>query len=75
VTMMNEFYQLELSQRRRLLADEGFVRDWTRIWKHPDGRAVGEGVAAALTDEAFCRFLGIGVPREHADEWAEQASA
>ena len=73
--MTNEFYQLELSQRRRLLADEGFIRDWSRIWTHPDGRAVGEGVAAALTDAAFCRFLGIEIPREHAAEWAEQASA
>ncbi len=73
--MTNEYYRLELPQRRRMLADEGFVRDWTRIWTHPDGRAIGEGVAAALTDEAFCRFLGIGVPTEPADAWAERASA
>lgn len=72
---MNEFYQLELPQRRRMMADEGFVRDWTRIWQHSDGRSIGEGVAAALTDEAFCRFLGIGVPTEQADLWVEKASA
>ncbi len=42
-----------------MLADAGFVRDDLRVWAHPDGRAVGEGVAAALTDEAFLRFLKI----------------
>ncbi|MBI1763952.1 MAG: hypothetical protein HYR56_21210 [Acidobacteria bacterium] len=72
---MNEYYRLELPQRRRLLADEGFVRDWTRIWTHPDGRAIGEGVAAALTDEAFCRFLHVSVPHELADLWVESARA
>lgn len=72
---MNEFYRLDLPQRRRLLADEGFVRDWTRVWQHPDGRAIGEGVAAALTDTAFCRFLGIDEPREIAAEWVERATA
>ena len=60
---MNEnFYQLELPQRRRMLADAGFVRDWTRVWTAPDGRAIGEGVAAALTDDAFCRYLRVPVP-------------
>lgn len=57
--MGKKFYQLELTQRRRLLADQGFVRERTRVWAHPDGRAVGEGVAAALTDSAFCRFLQL----------------
>ncbi len=40
-----------------MLADAGFARDDLRIWSHTDGRAIGEGVAAALTDEAFLRFL------------------
>jgi hypothetical protein len=62
--MTNEFYQLALTDRRRTLADAGFVRNDLRIWEHPDGRSVGEGVAAALTDEAFLRFLGIQLPVE-----------
>lgn len=72
---MNEYYQLELPQRRRLLADAGFVRDWTRVWAHADGRAIGEGVAAALTDEALCRFLRIAVPIEEPVPLAEKALA
>ena len=55
--MTIEFYQLALTDRRRMLADAGFVRNDFRIWTHPDGRAIGEGVAAALTDQAFQRFL------------------
>ncbi|MDX2043220.1 MAG: hypothetical protein SF097_18520 [Acidobacteriota bacterium] len=62
--MTNEFYQLALTDRRRALADAGFVRNDLRIWAHSDGRSVGEGVAAALTDEAFLRFLGIQLPVE-----------
>lgn len=62
--MTNEFYQLALTDRRRTLADAEFVRNDLRIWEHPDGRSVGEGVAAALTDEAFLRFLGIQLPME-----------
>ena len=62
--MTNEFYQLALTDRRRTLADAGFVRNDLRIWEHPDGRSVGEGVAAAVTDEAFLRFLGIQLPVE-----------
>ncbi len=62
--MTNEFYQLALTDRRRALADAGFVRNDLRIWERPDGRAVGEGVAAAVTDEVFLRFLGIQVPVE-----------
>jgi hypothetical protein len=42
-----------------MLADAGFSRDDLRIWAHPDGRAIGEGVAAALTDEAFLRYLKV----------------
>jgi hypothetical protein len=67
------FYQLELPQRRRMLADAGFVRDSTRVWSHPDGRSVGEGVAAALTDVAFYRFLRIEMPAEQEAEQVELA--
>ncbi|HQR35045.1 MAG TPA: hypothetical protein PLK30_20075 [Blastocatellia bacterium] len=59
-----EFYQLALTERRRALADIGFVRNDLRIWTHPDGRSIGEGVVTALTDEAFFRFLGIELPVE-----------
>lgn len=62
--MTNEFYQLALTDRRRALADAGFVRNDLRIWEHPDGRSVGEGVVAAVTDEAFLRFLGVQLPVE-----------
>jgi hypothetical protein len=57
--MTYDFYTLVLTDRRRMLADAGFARDDLRIWAHPDGRAIGEGVAAALTDEAFLRFLDV----------------
>jgi hypothetical protein len=57
--MTYDFYTLVLTDRRRMLADAGFARDDLRIWAHPDGRAIGEGVAAALTDEAFMRFLDV----------------
>lgn len=40
-----------------MLADAGFTRNDLKIWSHPDGRIIGEGVAAALTDDAFLRFL------------------
>jgi hypothetical protein len=58
--MSDEFYTFALAERRRLLADAGFTRDELRIWAHPDGRAIGEGVAVALTDEAFLRYLNVG---------------
>ncbi len=57
--MTDEFYNFALTDRRRMLADAGFARDDLRIWAHADGRAIGEGVAAALTDEAFLRFLKV----------------
>ncbi|MBO0863029.1 MAG: hypothetical protein J2P21_31940 [Chloracidobacterium sp.] len=57
--MTIDFYTIALTERRRMLADAGFARDDLRIWAHPDGRAIGEGVAAALTDEAFLRYLKI----------------
>ncbi|HEY8459953.1 MAG TPA: hypothetical protein VIM99_06200 [Blastocatellia bacterium] len=60
--MNDDFYALVLPDRRRMLADAGFVRNDLRIWTHPDGRAIGEGVAAALTDEAFLRFLKADKP-------------
>lgn len=62
--MTSEFYQLAVADRRRALADAGFVRNDLRIWMHSDGRSIGEGVATALTDEAFLRFLGIQLPVE-----------
>jgi hypothetical protein len=58
--MTSDYYKIALTDRRRMLADAGFVRDDLRIWSHADGRAIGEGVAAALTDEAFLRFLKVG---------------
>jgi hypothetical protein len=57
--MTHDYYQFTLGDRRKLMADAGFLRDESRIWSHPDGRAIGEGVAAALTDETFLRFLKI----------------
>ena len=71
--MSENFYQLDLSTRRRMLADQGFVRDDTRVWHHLDGRAIGEGVAAALTDAAFCRFLLIEFPVERTADLADTA--
>ncbi|MGH9847666.1 MAG: hypothetical protein ACREEM_53935 [Blastocatellia bacterium] len=62
--MMNDFYIYGVSDRRRLLADAGFSRDDLKIWSHPDGRTIGEGVATALTDAAFFRYLGIEPPDE-----------
>jgi len=57
--MTDNFYTIALTDRRRMMADTGFVRDDLRVWSHPDGRAIGESVAAALTDEAFLRFMKI----------------
>ena len=42
-----------------MLADHGFVRDENHIWRHSDGRAIGEGVMSALIDTAFVRYLSI----------------
>ena len=58
--MSENFYRYSLAGRRRMLADSRFTRDDLRIWSHPDGQSIGEGVAAALTDEAFLRFLKPG---------------
>jgi ribosomal protein S18 acetylase RimI-like enzyme len=66
--MTSDFYRFGMIDRRRFLADAGFIRDDLRIWVHPDGRAVGEGIASALTDEAFFRFLKIGLPAGAVDE-------
>lgn len=57
--MDDDFYTLALPERRRMLADAGFARDDLRVWAHPDGRAIGEGIAAALIDEAFLRFVEV----------------
>jgi len=53
---------LALTERRRMLADAGFVRNDLHVWVHPNGRSIGEGVAAALTDQAFLRFLRTASP-------------
>lgn len=66
--MADAFYQYDLAARRKLMADEGFVRDERHIWSHPDGRVIGEGVAAAITDQAFLRFLKIEPPVLELDE-------
>ncbi|MGH9936039.1 MAG: hypothetical protein ACREAM_07325 [Blastocatellia bacterium] len=66
--MTNNFYTVALTDRRRMLADAGFARDDLRIWSHPDGRAIGEGVAAALTDAAFLRFLKMETASVFASE-------
>jgi hypothetical protein len=56
---VNNYYRLSPDARRRLLADVGFVRDLHGIWAHPDGRAIGESVATALTDASLLRYLGL----------------
>ena len=71
--MSENYYQLDLPTRRRMLADQGFVRDATRVWRHFDGRAIGEGVAAALTDAAFCRFLRLERPFDQRESLADTA--
>jgi len=53
------YYRVEAVERRRMLADAGFVRHRDRTWSHPDGRSIGEGVAMALADLPFFRFLGV----------------
>jgi hypothetical protein len=53
------YYQVSLVDRRRLLADLGFIRGVDLIWRHADGRAIGEGVMAAIVDRALCRYLKI----------------
>jgi hypothetical protein len=68
--MTYDFYTFALTDRRRMLADAGFARDDLRIWAHPDGRAIGEGVAAALSDEAFLRFLDV--EPAHVNELAQR---
>ncbi|HZS10375.1 MAG TPA: hypothetical protein VFD58_36435 [Blastocatellia bacterium] len=55
------YYQISFEERCGLLASVGFVRDENRIWGHPDGRAIGESVVAAITDESLLRYLGIEV--------------
>lgn len=57
-----------------MLADSGFTRDELRIWTHPNGQSIGEGVAAALTDDAFLRFLKTGTTSAFGAE-VEGASA
>lgn len=58
------FYRYDPVERRRLLADTGFVRLTDRTWQHADGRSIGEGIAFALADEPFFRFLRIELPED-----------
>lgn len=60
--MTENYYQYGGHDRRRLMADAGFERDDQKIWRSPDGRSIGEGVALALVDSAFFRFLGVDRP-------------
>ena len=55
----HNWYSHGLAARCRILADAGFVRDPSRIWRHADGRAIGESVMLALVDPAFIRFAGV----------------
>jgi hypothetical protein len=70
--MTDDYYQITLTERRRLLTEAGYVRNDLRVWVHKDGRAIGEAVAAALTDAAFYRFLRIEAP---AQQNAQDATA
>jgi hypothetical protein len=56
---MTSFYEHGLAERCRMLADHGFVRDENHIWRHRDGRAIGECEMSALIDTAFVRYLSI----------------
>ena len=56
------FYRLETAERRRLMADAGFLRQSSRVWTHPDGRSIGEAVLFSLADEPFLRFLRLPLP-------------
>ena len=58
-SVAENYYQVSLIDRRRLLADLGFIRGTDLIWRHADGRAIGEGVMAAIVDRALCRYLNI----------------
>ncbi len=55
--MPENSYQLSLQERFDLLLEEGFTRDDERIWSHPDGRAIGQSVIAAITDASLMRYL------------------
>lgn len=56
--MTEIFYQITRPERDQLLLQEGFVKDEERIWRHPDGRAIGDSIVTALTDDSFVRYLG-----------------
>jgi hypothetical protein len=60
--MTSDFYRFNLIDRRRFLADAGFIRNELRIWSHPDGRTIGEGIISALTDQAFFSYLKTDLP-------------
>jgi hypothetical protein len=66
--MTSNWHRYDLQARRQWLTEAGFARNADRIWAHADGRAVGESVIAALTDEAFARYLRIELPPQGRDE-------
>ena len=68
VYSLEDHYAHSVSDRRRLLADHEFVRGDDHVWRHLDGRAIGEGVMAALIDRAFPRHLGPEMPLQSQPE-------
>ena len=62
VYSLEDHYGYGVAERRRLLADHGFVRGEDHVWRHMDGRAIGEGVMSALIDRALLRYLGSDTP-------------
>ncbi len=73
VYSLEDHYQHNVAERRRLLADHGFVRGEDHIWRHTDGRAIGEGVMSALIDRAFARYLGVDLPLQSLPEMQTNA--
>lgn len=66
------FYRLDTAERRRMMADAGFVRQLSRVWSHPDGRSIGEAVLLSLADEPFLRFLRLPLPE--IEVWEDPSS-
>lgn len=73
--MTEPFYQIPLQERLQLLQQDGFVRDRDHIWRHHDGRAVGESVVAAITDDSFLRYLDPELMDEAAEEKTKAGSS
>ena len=66
--MFKGYYQYDSTARCKYFAEAGFTCDDLHIWSHPDGRAIGDSVASALTDEAFFRFLKIPLPEPESSQ-------